>query len=62
MDGVESELEAIGKGEAPPRVLTATICGAYVESLVGKTCASEAFAGQDQTTTVIFGELVMIKT
>jgi hypothetical protein len=60
--GWESELEAIGKGEAPPHVLTATICGEYVESLVGKTCASEAFAGQDQTTTVMFGELVMIKT
>jgi hypothetical protein len=58
--GWQSELEAIGKGEAPARVLKGTMCGARVESLQGERCA-EAFAGLEETTATPFGEPLMVK-
>ncbi len=59
--GFEGELEAIGKLEAPPNVLAATICGVFIEAVLGKPCTPETYAGQDQTI-VSKGELLMIKT
>jgi hypothetical protein len=59
--GFEDELEAIGKLEAPPNVLAATICGPIIEGVLGKPCAPEAYAGQNQTM-VAKGEPLEIKT
>ena len=59
--GWQDELEAIGKGEAPAHVLTATMCGERVQALQGASCAEEAFAGQEQTTIAQFGEPLMLK-
>ncbi len=59
--GFEDELEAIGKLEAPPNVLGATICGAIIEGVLGKPCTPETYAGQNQTI-VSKGEPLMIKT
>ncbi len=59
--GFEDELEAIAKMEAPPHVLRALNCGAYIESLLHVPCAPEALAGQDQAT-VSKGEALMLKT
>jgi len=46
--GFESELESIGKGEAPPHVLEATFCGALIEMLVGPHCTPATPVGLDQ--------------
>ncbi len=59
--GFEDELEAIGRLEAPPTVLSTTICGAFIEAVLGKPCTPETYAGQDQTI-VSKGEPLMIKT
>jgi hypothetical protein len=59
--GFEGELEAIGKLEAAPNVLGATICGVFIEAVLGKPCTPETYAGQDQTI-VSKGEPLMIKT
>lgn len=58
--GFEDELEAIGRHEAAPNVLTARLCGAYVKTVLGVECA-EALAGEDQVQTSK-GESLMIKT
>jgi len=58
--GFADELEAIAKGEAPPRVLKASICGAPIEALFHEHCAPEAFAGLDQTV-LAKSEALMIK-
>ncbi len=58
--GFEDELEAISKLEAPPNVLGATICGPFIEAVLGKPCTPETYAGQDQTV-VSKGEALMIK-
>jgi hypothetical protein len=37
------------------------MCGERVQVLQGASCAEEAFAGQEQTTTAQFGEPLMLK-
>ncbi len=59
--GFEDELEAIAKLEAPPNVLTTTICGVFIEALLHKPCTPQTFAGEDQTI-VSKGAALMIKT
>ncbi len=59
--GFADELEAIGKLEAPPSVLTATICGPFIVAVLGEPCTPQTYAGQDQTI-LSKGEAVMIKT
>jgi hypothetical protein len=58
--GFADELEAIARLEAPPSVLTTTICGAFIEGVLGKPCTPQTFAGLDQTM-VSKGETLMIK-
>jgi hypothetical protein len=58
--GFEDELEAIAKQEAPPNVLSATLCGPLIQAVLGEPCTPPTPAGLDQTI-VAKGEALMIK-